>query len=193
MAEFGIEEVAISHRIGTVGIGEISLVSPLAHRTAKRVSKPVRKPLTPSKKWYPSGKKKSIRTDHAGWPVKTRIRSDKLTLHFTGINLIDSGLSQVPNRHSLTYACHSVLSAFINSLTSVLTQSHSYLLVFSVPPNTPQAKHTSLIPTFQLQQPYVALEERAPIFPAQTNLAKRKQFRIKRNVVKTGCHCQNQW
>lgn len=26
MAEFGIEEVAISHRIGTVGIGEISLV-----------------------------------------------------------------------------------------------------------------------------------------------------------------------
>ena len=26
MAEFGLEEVAISHRIGTVGIGEISLV-----------------------------------------------------------------------------------------------------------------------------------------------------------------------
>ncbi len=31
MAEFGLEQIAISHRIGTVGIGEISLILSLIH------------------------------------------------------------------------------------------------------------------------------------------------------------------
>ena len=66
MAEFGIEEVAISHRIGTVGIGEISLVVAIGSPHRKEGFKACQKAVDRIKEMVPIWKKE-IYQDGSRW------------------------------------------------------------------------------------------------------------------------------
>ena len=66
MAEFGIEEVAISHRIGTVGIGEISLVVAIGSPHRKEGFKACQEAVDRIKEVVPIWKKE-IYQDGSRW------------------------------------------------------------------------------------------------------------------------------
>jgi len=66
MAEFGIEEVAISHRIGTVGIGEISLVVAIGSPHRKEGFKSCQKAVDRIKEKVPIMKKENYQ-DGSRW------------------------------------------------------------------------------------------------------------------------------
>ena len=66
MAEFGLEEVAISHRIGTVGIGEISLVVAIGSPHRKEGFKACQKAVDRIKEMVPIWKKE-IYQDGSRW------------------------------------------------------------------------------------------------------------------------------
>ena len=66
MAEFGIEEMAISHRIGTVGIGEISLVVAIGSPHRKEGFKACQEAVDRIKEVVPIWKKE-IYQDGSRW------------------------------------------------------------------------------------------------------------------------------